>query len=180
MAGRLSRVGSLGARLATAALLIVPPGALTPAPAGMRYVEGLRPALSYLRRSTPDPGGLFDPTQRPAWAVLSDWSLGHLIVTLGERPVLASPLGQTPPAEEADLKVRAIFAMTDPPAAARLCRQSDLRYALVYAPLPLPTGPPRTLKGMLLRGAPAKGFKEVFVDQQSDRIARVYQIVEPD
>ena len=170
---------ALAARLAAAVLILPPPEALVPSTSESRFVQGVEPALAFLRTSTPDPGGLWDPRQAPAWGVLSDWSVGHLIVTRGERPALASPFGQVAEAEAAAEQARAIFHLPDPASAARSCRQRALRYALTYDPLPFSEKPPRTVRGMLARGMVVPGFKQIFVDTQADRVTRVFEIVEP-
>lgn len=171
----------IAARLAALFLVLPPPAAFAPfAEDDVQFLEGLEPALAYLRLQTPEPGGLYLPGQRPAWGVLADWNLGHLISALGERPVAASPFGQVAEAEGAVAFVRAQLASEDPAQAARACLEKGLRYALVYQRLPKPGEQPRTLRDRLASGAVAPGFRPVFAwPSAGDRVARVFEIVDP-
>lgn len=177
----LRGVQALAARLAALFLVLPPPAAFLPfAEDDVEFVEGLEPALAFLRERTPDPGGLYRPGERPSWGVLADWNLGHLVAALGERPVVASPFGQVAEAEDAVAFVRAQLASEDPLQAARTCRERGLRYALVYERAPRPGDAPRTVRARLASGA-APGFRPLFsAPAANERVARVFEIVAPD
>jgi hypothetical protein len=49
----------------------------------------IRLALETIRETTPPAGDPLDPGTRPEYGVVADWDLGHAILALGRRPVLA-------------------------------------------------------------------------------------------
>ncbi len=172
---------ALAALVAALFLVLPPPAAFLPfVEDDVEFVEGLAPALAFLRDRTPDPGGLYSPRERPKWAVLADWNLGHLVAALAERPVLASPFGQVAEAEDAVAFVREQLGSEDLPGAARACREKDLRYALVYERPPKADEALRTVRARLAAGGPAPGFRPLFASPAANgRVARVFEIVSP-
>jgi dolichyl-diphosphooligosaccharide--protein glycosyltransferase len=177
------RLAGITARLAAVALLVPPPvvlSAYSDEPA--RFVQGLAPALAWMRENTPSAGDPTKPSQRPAWAVLAEWQLGHLITALAQRPVLASPFGQTPEAEHAAALARDILKQRSSEEALRTCLEHGLRYLVLYDPAPDPkSAPPLSLRRKLASGAPVPGFRPVYVGQLADqgRIPRIFEIAAP-
>ncbi|MGC4117193.1 MAG: hypothetical protein QM765_22055 [Myxococcales bacterium] len=173
------RAASFASRLAAAALLVPPPVvmlAYSDDPA--RFVEGLTPALAWMRTHTPEAGDWADPSKPPAWAVVADWQLGHLITALAERPVLASPFGQTSEAERAAMLAHDILKQSSPEEALRVCRENRLRYLVLYEPVPPPDPPARSLRRKLSAGMAVPGFTPVYVGLPADegRVARVFEL----
>ncbi|MBI5542612.1 MAG: hypothetical protein HY901_01895 [Deltaproteobacteria bacterium] len=171
----------MATRLAALLLVLPPPIALVPtSDEDSRFTQGLLPALACLKTQTADPGGRWDPTQQPEWGVLADWNLGHLVTAFALRPVVASPFGQATEAEEAAAFSRSILQMEDSAEAARLCRARSLRYALVYEPVPKPSGPRRSLRRRLASGEQVPGFRQLCQAPPADgRVARVFEIADP-
>jgi hypothetical protein len=167
---------SVAVRLAALLLLVPPPVALAPRSThDSRFIEGLEPALGFLRTQTPSAGDPFRPGVRPSWAVLADRNLGHLVVALAERPAMATPFGQVVEAEAAAQASRQILQSTDPLAAARECTARDLRYALIYE---TPGERRDRLRDQLASGEAVPGFRSVFVGAAGleGRIPRVFAI----
>jgi hypothetical protein len=187
----VARAGSLPRwRLAAAVCAIV---LILPTPAIFARAEGphevlalTRTSLEFLRERTPDAGGLRDPSVAPAYAVMAPWVVGNLVATLGERPVIASPFGQTADAERAIARSIEAFAERDPE---RLFEQLRRERARFLFTLPYPGGneslsiAPSVLPcAELLRRAPlALGhFRLRFTAAEPWRgapVGRIYEVV---
>jgi dolichyl-diphosphooligosaccharide--protein glycosyltransferase len=135
--------------IASAGVLALPiPTLWQGMPPPLNEHQALAPSLKYLREHTPAVTDDPDAETPPAYAVLVPWFSGHLVTTLAKRPVLASPIGFTPRAEEAARESVLIFAEPDLATANRRCRELGIRYVLAH---PWPGG---ARKLMALAGRP--------------------------
>jgi asparagine N-glycosylation enzyme membrane subunit Stt3 len=184
----------IGGERILAALLFVaciaPTGRIFPRAEGPHEVLSLtRGTLAFLRDRTPSPGDRWDPNKIPSYGVLGPWIVGHLVATVGERPVVASPFGQVEEAERAVLRSARAYGETDGEKLFALCSEIGIRYALA---IPYPGGqgalsralerPVETPLLETLREKPAAlgHFRPVFLtpEKLGDRpLGRVYEVV---
>ena len=58
-----------------------------------RIDDGLQNLLVHLRNVSPPAGDWYDPDRPPAYSVFADWDLGHWVLGIAERPVVANNFG---------------------------------------------------------------------------------------
>jgi len=88
---------------------------------------GLERTMEFLRTQTPMPGDPNLPLQMPKYGVAARWDLGHHIVALAERPVLANPFHTC---TEGRARVHTIF-FSDPDVSNRVADTNRVRYLLL-------------------------------------------------
>lgn len=100
------------------------------------YLLGGFDALTWLRTAPPRTSHVYQPWKRPEYGVAAEWTWGHWITQIGQKPNVANPLGQTP----ANLRgveevARLLLAESGSEALAR-ARRLDVRY-LLLSPIPV-------------------------------------------
>ena len=187
------RLPRLVAAAAAIALALPLPGLFEPR-APSRVLTLVQSALDFLREQTPSAGDPWDAAARPAWAVLSPWTIGHLVITLGERPAVATPFGQVAEAEAAVESSLTVFGATDQRRARDRGRAAGARYLLVTpwpggeealedeAGPPEEPGHPRVLAQLREGAADPAFFRELFVSEEQFEglpATRIFELVEP-
>lgn len=169
---------------------LAPTGRIFPRAEGPHEVLSLtRGTLAFLRDRTPSAGDPWDAKKIPSYGVLGPWIVGHLVATIGERPVVASPFGQVEEAERAVLRSARAYAEEDGEKLFALCSEIGIRYALAF---PYPGGHGALSRALerpvehplleALRERPAAlgHFRPVFLtpEKLGDRpLGRVYEVV---
>ena len=92
----------------------------------------LYPSLEWMRDHTPRTTHYMEPEKRPEYGVLADFSFGHWITAIGERPNFANPFSLAPWHEKPIFdSARFFLAEEEGPLVASLERLR-LRYVLLY------------------------------------------------
>ncbi len=94
----------------------------------------LMDSLLWIRDRTPEPGHFHDPSQKPAYGVLSDWSFGHYISFYSERPNISNPFGWGETHRGGVVAVSRFYLEEDEVRAADMLEQLGVRYVLMIEP----------------------------------------------
>lgn len=138
LVGRVARPLVAGGAVAVLAAILawgVRPATL-PDSAVHPYLLGGFDALIWLRTAPPRTSHVYHPWQRPEYGVAAEWTWGHWITQIGQKPNVANPLGQTPANRRGVEEVaRLLLAESGSEALAR-ARRLDVRY-LLLSPIPV-------------------------------------------
>jgi dolichyl-diphosphooligosaccharide--protein glycosyltransferase len=137
IAGRAARWGVVAAGFA---LLAVPLGPTLRAsihslPGNVDLTPGLPelyPSLEWMRENTPKTSHLLEPSERPEYGVLADFSFGHWITAIAERPNFCNPFSLAPWHEGPIVESARLFLAEDGEEAAARMEKLRLRYVLLF------------------------------------------------
>ena len=102
------------------------PGNLDPA------LARIYPSLEWMRDHTPPTSHYWEPDRKPEYGVLADFTMGHWITAIGQRPNFCNPFSLAPWHEQPVLESARIFlAETEAEASAAMDR-NGLRYVLLH------------------------------------------------
>lgn len=95
------------------------------------HVESLYEVGEWLRDHTPATDGYFDLSVEPAYGILANWAMGHPLMYISRRPVVACNFGGVAENAEANLAPFKFFTATDPEVAAGIMDRYSARYVVV-------------------------------------------------
>lgn len=96
--------------------------------------------IGQVASATPSAGDIADAHTRPAYGVFAPWDLGHELLDLGQRAVVANNYGDAYDGRDGFADERRVFRMLDDDAAvAELLRRRDCPYLITSANAVLPT-----------------------------------------
>lgn len=125
---RSSRLGA--AALGACALSLFP--VLLPRPLATRPSDEAlaRPTLLWLRDHTPPASDPLRTDERPAYAVIGYYELGHLLTLWAERPTVSSPFSQAPWHVAGNERASRVLAATDDEEAYQRAVETGARYVV--------------------------------------------------
>ncbi|HYO70874.1 MAG TPA: peptide transporter [Archangium sp.] len=94
-------------------------------------IAPVRSTLTWMREHTPQPSPPWDVSVRPAWGVVAQYDMGHLLVLWAERPAVATPFSQVPVHQSANAQAAAVLGATTEEDAYVLARALTARYLLL-------------------------------------------------
>jgi dolichyl-diphosphooligosaccharide--protein glycosyltransferase len=90
------------------------------------------PTLEWMRDKTPRTSYLLEPERKPEYGVLSDFTFGHWVTSIGERPNFANPFGIGPWHGKAVRESAAFYLMEDEAPLLKALDKDGIRYVLLY------------------------------------------------
>lgn len=94
-------------------------------------IAPVRSTLTWMREHTPPPSPPWDVRVHPAWGVIAQYDMGHLLVLWAERPAVATPFSQVPVHQLANARAAAVLGATTEEEAYALARELSARYLLL-------------------------------------------------
>jgi dolichyl-diphosphooligosaccharide--protein glycosyltransferase len=94
-------------------------------------IAPVRSTMDWMREHTPAPSPPWDVQARPAWGVVAQYDMGHLLVLWAERPAVATPFSQVPVHQHANARATAVLGATSEDEAHALLRELSARYLLL-------------------------------------------------
>jgi len=90
------------------------------------------PSLEWMRDHTPPTSYYMEPSLKPEYGVLADFTFGHWITTVGHRPNFCNPFGIGPWHAKAVRESARLFLMEDEAELLPALDRNELRYVLLY------------------------------------------------
>jgi dolichyl-diphosphooligosaccharide--protein glycosyltransferase len=104
------------------------PGNVSSTPA----LPHLYPSLEWMRDRTPKTSHLMEPDKRPEYGVLADFTFGHWVTVIGERPNFCNPFSLAPWHEKPIFESARLFLAEDEGPLVEELDRLRLRYVLLY------------------------------------------------
>lgn len=90
------------------------------------------PTLEWMRDNTPRTSYYLEPELKPEYGVLADFTFGHWITTIGQRPNFCNPFGIGPWHGKAVRESARFFLMEDEAELLPALDKNEIRYVLLY------------------------------------------------
>jgi asparagine N-glycosylation enzyme membrane subunit Stt3 len=133
-----TRPQRLSASVAAAVLLLLPLGptlrqSIHSLPGNVdEALARLYPTLEWMRDRTPRTSYYLEPDKKPEYGVLADFTFGHWITYIGERPNFANPFGIGPWHGKAVKESARYFLLEEEESILETLDRSQIRYVVLY------------------------------------------------
>ena len=108
--------------------------------------------LDAVNKVTPPAGDPADPSQRPSYAIMAPWDLGHWLLVISERAVVATPFGAHLAGGGYEDSVRLYDSMGTEREVDALLARRGCRYLITQAPAPDDIAATRSRPRVFVRG----------------------------